>query len=369
MCLLALWLGRDPAVPLIAAANRDEFFGRPAAAPAEIEPGIVAGQDLQAGGTWLGSNRDGLFVAVTNRRQPARAADSYSRGLLALEALRCRALGCVEALVTRRTAERPLAGFNLVAVLGGEGVCFHWDGELRPVRFGPGLHVVSSNRDLDDDARNTVLVRHEVLDWAVLSAISAVLDARLLEEAVDRALARLREGQEINFTRRTQLERDLSLIASREQRLVDAIARGDALDPLVAALKAEQERKRALTADLDGLAQVGRVVSLDAERIKHDLRARVADVRTLLSENTQQGRAMLRKLLDGPIEIEPIREAAHRGFRFQGTLTMNRLITGKALTSLTGHFAKGRSAGARAPGPLSCGCRRPGSGSPRSAAA
>ena len=46
--------------------------------------------------------------------------------------------------------ERPVAGFNLVAVIGGEGLCMHYDGTLRPVPFGPGLHVVSSNRDLDD---------------------------------------------------------------------------------------------------------------------------------------------------------------------------------------------------------------------------
>jgi len=152
MCLLALWIGLDPAVPLVAAANRDEFFGRPAAAPAEIEPGVVAGQDREAGGTWLGLNRHGLFVAVTNRREPPRPPDAWSRGLLAREALRCRTLDCVEALVARRTAERPLAGFNLVAVAGGSGVCLHWDGRLRPVRFGPGLHVVSNSRDLDDEA-------------------------------------------------------------------------------------------------------------------------------------------------------------------------------------------------------------------------
>jgi uncharacterized protein with NRDE domain len=150
MCLLALWVAGHPDVPLIAAANRDEFFGRPTAPPAEVEPGIVAGKDLQAGGTWLGLNRHGLFVAVTNRRQPPRIPAAYSRGLLALEALGCRTLGDVEALVAARTAERPLAGFNLVAVRDGEGVCLHWDGALRPVRFGAGLHVVSNNRDLDD---------------------------------------------------------------------------------------------------------------------------------------------------------------------------------------------------------------------------
>jgi uncharacterized protein with NRDE domain len=152
MCLLALWVGVDPAVPLVAAANRDEFFGRPAAPPFRIEPGIVAGRDLQAGGTWLGMNGGGLFVAVTNRRQPERTPECVSRGLLALAALGCRTLDEVESLVATRTTEQPLAGFNLVAVRAGAGTCFHWDGRLRPVRFGAGLHVVSNNRDLDDPA-------------------------------------------------------------------------------------------------------------------------------------------------------------------------------------------------------------------------
>jgi uncharacterized protein with NRDE domain len=89
MCVLALLLGRE----LRVAANRDEFYGRPAAPPAEVEPGILAGRDLLAGGTWLGLNRRGLFVAVTNRRTPVRTPESRSRGLLALEALRCRELG------------------------------------------------------------------------------------------------------------------------------------------------------------------------------------------------------------------------------------------------------------------------------------
>jgi uncharacterized protein with NRDE domain len=151
MCLLALWVGRAHDAPLIAAANRDEYFGRPAASPAEIEPGIVAGRDLQAGGTWLGVNHHGLFVAVTNRPEPARTAASHSRGLLALEALRCPTLERVEALIGERTATGLVAGVNLVAVLDGAGVCLHWDGVLRPVRFGAGLHVVSNGRDLDDD--------------------------------------------------------------------------------------------------------------------------------------------------------------------------------------------------------------------------
>ena len=90
MCVLAMILGRDA---LTVAANRDEAYARPSAPPSELEPGIVGGLDRESGGTWLGIHRSGDFVAVTNRHVPARKADSYSRGLLAREALRCRKPG------------------------------------------------------------------------------------------------------------------------------------------------------------------------------------------------------------------------------------------------------------------------------------
>ena len=56
----------------------------------------------------------------------------------------------MEALLAKRVDERPVAGFNLVAVIDGEGLAVHYDGVFRPVRFGPGTHVISSDRDLDD---------------------------------------------------------------------------------------------------------------------------------------------------------------------------------------------------------------------------
>lgn len=56
----------------------------------------------------------------------------------------------MEALVRKRVDERPVAGFNLAAVLDGDGLCLHFDGALRPAPMGPGLHVVSSDRDLND---------------------------------------------------------------------------------------------------------------------------------------------------------------------------------------------------------------------------
>ncbi len=93
MCVLALFLDEIPGHPLVVAANRDESPRRPSAPPGRLEAGIWGGKDLRAGGTWLGINRQGLFVAITNRERPARDPSMASRGSLVLEALRCSALG------------------------------------------------------------------------------------------------------------------------------------------------------------------------------------------------------------------------------------------------------------------------------------
>ena len=68
MCLIVLAWRVRPSLPLLVAANRDEFHAR-AAAPAAFwsdRPQILAGRDLQARGTWMGVSRSGRFAAVTN---------------------------------------------------------------------------------------------------------------------------------------------------------------------------------------------------------------------------------------------------------------------------------------------------------------
>ena len=93
MCLIAVAWQQHPDFPLVVAANRDEFFARPAA-PAiwwPDEPDILAGRDLSAGGTWLGVSRSGRFAALTNYRDPANnRADARTRGELVLDTLRSR---------------------------------------------------------------------------------------------------------------------------------------------------------------------------------------------------------------------------------------------------------------------------------------
>jgi uncharacterized protein with NRDE domain len=78
MCVAALAWNAHPRWRLVVAGNRDEFHARPTAALAAwAEGGILAGRDLQAGGTWLGVSA-GRFALVTNHR-----AEGYPRPELA----------------------------------------------------------------------------------------------------------------------------------------------------------------------------------------------------------------------------------------------------------------------------------------------
>lgn len=85
MCLILLAWHSHPRFPLIVAANRDEFYRRRSASADfwGAHPQVLAGRDLEAGGTWLGITRQGRFAALTNYRDPSRhLADAPSRGRL-----------------------------------------------------------------------------------------------------------------------------------------------------------------------------------------------------------------------------------------------------------------------------------------------
>ena len=88
MCLIAWNWQADRATPLLLLANRDEFYARPALplhwwGPNSNGAEVLAGKDLQGGGTWLGVSRSGRLAALTNYRstQPLRT-DTPSRGEL-----------------------------------------------------------------------------------------------------------------------------------------------------------------------------------------------------------------------------------------------------------------------------------------------
>jgi uncharacterized protein with NRDE domain len=93
MCLIIVAWQAHPDYPLIVAANRDEYYQRPTL-PAQLwdeTPGaILAGRDLIAGGTWLGTTKTGRFAAVTNYREGAEHEAPRSRGQLTTDFLQGR---------------------------------------------------------------------------------------------------------------------------------------------------------------------------------------------------------------------------------------------------------------------------------------
>jgi uncharacterized protein with NRDE domain len=85
MCILFVAVNQHKDYPLIIAANRDEFFNRDTLQSHiwDTELGLIAGKDLQAGGTWMGINKKGYIASLTNIRDPKQISiDAITRGEL-----------------------------------------------------------------------------------------------------------------------------------------------------------------------------------------------------------------------------------------------------------------------------------------------
>jgi len=146
MCLLVLAFEAHPRHLLAVAANRDEFHHRPAD-PAHFwpeRPDLLAGRDLEGGGTWLGVTRGGRFAALTNFREPGRhLADAPSRGGLVTAFLTGdRApLDFLAELGPRAVAYN---GFSLVVGDGKQLACLSNRG-AGPAPISPGVHGLSNH--------------------------------------------------------------------------------------------------------------------------------------------------------------------------------------------------------------------------------
>ena len=148
MCLIVFAWRPGHSLPLLVAANRDEFHARPTAAMAEWPdaPGLIAGRDLQAGGTWLGIGPGGRFAALTNIRDPRLTQGKRSRGELPLHFLQGDQSPEVFLNELRREAAE-YSGFNLL--VGDSQALWHFNSQSGQAQaLPPGIHGVS-NADLD----------------------------------------------------------------------------------------------------------------------------------------------------------------------------------------------------------------------------
>jgi len=147
VCLILLAVDSHPQYKLILAANRDEYYDRPTARASfwTEAPDVIAGRDLQGGGTWMGLTRTGRICAVTNYRDPAsRRANAPSRGRLVSRFLLGGETpqGYLEAVTQEGDA---YSGFNLIA---GEGAELYWTSnrsERGVKRLERGIHGLSNH--------------------------------------------------------------------------------------------------------------------------------------------------------------------------------------------------------------------------------
>lgn len=150
MCIVVLAWQTVPNKPLILFGNRDEFYQRDAAPLAiwsqnlthdSTHSSIIAGRDLQSGGTWLGMTASGRWAIITNyREQPNLPPDAITRGALVTDYLK----GDSDPLAFLHSVNQSqYAGFNLIvgtltnaAVLGNRGT--------PPQTLRAGIHVLSN---------------------------------------------------------------------------------------------------------------------------------------------------------------------------------------------------------------------------------
>lgn len=186
MCLVALAIDANRRFPLVVAANRDEYFDRPAARlawwrPDGVSPEILGGRDNRSGGTWLGLTAEGRLAMLTNVRNPADVdAGAPSRGDIVPLWLRG------DLSMDRFWMQVSLSGyngFNLIAADLARGECFWGSNRARfPQRLERGVYGLS-NAQLD-----TPWPKVERLKQQVRGCLRDAESAEDLSEALFQAL-------------------------------------------------------------------------------------------------------------------------------------------------------------------------------------
>jgi uncharacterized protein with NRDE domain len=204
MCLILFANRVFDDAPMIVAANRDEFYARQAAHAQHWHdaPTILAGRDLEAGGTWLGVATNGRFAAVTNFTEVLEGAPPPgTRGALPSEFLRAQ----IGARAFAEGIDGPhYRGFNLLLSDGDELV--YVSNRDRGVRtLPPGVYALSNTHfdtPLWKATSGVDALRRSMDPERLASGDVEPLLALLADETVPPDHELPRRGREIEFERR-----------------------------------------------------------------------------------------------------------------------------------------------------------------------
>ncbi|MCW8307907.1 NRDE family protein [Acidiphilium sp. PA] len=161
MCSLILSFVPAATWPLVIAANRDERLDRPWDPPGRFWPGVIAGRDRLAGGTWLGVNQHGVIAAVLNRTASlGPAPGKSSRGDLPLIALRGRTAAAAADHIVALNAGS-YRGFNMLIAdaTGGFLIRGLESGAPEAASVAPGITMITAGDP--NDAANPRIARYK----------------------------------------------------------------------------------------------------------------------------------------------------------------------------------------------------------------
>lgn len=174
MCTLIVLHRCVEASPLLVAANRDEYFERPAEGPAlrdvpnAIGTGsgsertkVLAPRDAREGGTWLGLSEHGLFAALTNRRCASPDPNRRSRGLIVTDVLTAARASDAAEMIESLDADA-YNPFNLLVADRETAHVFSYVGAPERIDLEPGAHVIGNVHPLDDTSPKVARLRDEV---------------------------------------------------------------------------------------------------------------------------------------------------------------------------------------------------------------
>ena len=192
MCTILILYQVHPQYPLIIAANRDEYYARPATSPLVLQqqPKIVGGQDQEKGGTWMAVSAAGRFAGLTNQRTGAMPdKQRKSRGAVVMSALQAASLPeAKEHLAGLATKE-----YNPFSLLFGDAeslyaaYCHEGSTRVEVEALRPGFWVLP-NDVLDSPKFNKVTRAKTLLKDDLLSpweALQPLLRSALADHEVD----------------------------------------------------------------------------------------------------------------------------------------------------------------------------------------
>ena len=187
MCLVVFAHNSHPNYKFIFAANRDEFYDRPTEQADfwEDQPDLLAGKDLNGGGTWMGITKSGRFAAITNYRDLSNIKEGApTRGLLVKDYL----LGNLSPREYYNEVKNNLSnynGFNLI--LGDINNLYYFSTHEDGFRqINTGVHGLS-NAVLDtpwpkvEKSKNQLsnLMEHQKLhSWELLNLLNDTRQAK-----------------------------------------------------------------------------------------------------------------------------------------------------------------------------------------------